>query len=239
MEERVGPTAVFGERMKIRHEAKKAFAHADSSNRTVEAMLRQAAPLVGDYRVGDLISFQREQESHGIARKRWSSASRIIGFEGRKVCWVTCEGVPYCIATDRMRPANESEALAYQYLRDHEAPMPRGQQQSFVDHSVQPDEDHEEAPDPVGSSDEELIPAGQQEEDLEDEDEIIPIPRIVRGDVEQRRVEKRPYSFRGDFPLEASRTCSQAESSTVASTICCTNAVGNRVASQSTKKTAF
>ena len=30
----------------------------------------------------------------------------------------------------------------------------RGQQQSVVDHSVQPDEDDEEAPDPVGSSDE-------------------------------------------------------------------------------------
>jgi hypothetical protein len=158
--------------MKIRHEAKKAFAHADSSNRTAKAMLRKAAPLVGDYRVGGPISFQREKKSRGIARKRWSSASRIIGFEGHKVCWVICEGIPYCIATDRMRPANESEAPAYQYLRDHEAPMPRGQQQSFVDHSVQPDEDEEEAPDPVASSDEELIPAGQQQSDLEDEDEI-------------------------------------------------------------------
>ena len=45
-------------------------------------------------------------------------------------------------------------------------------------------------------------------------EESIPIPRIVRGDVEQRRVEKRPYSVRDDFPVEALRTYSQAESST-------------------------
>jgi hypothetical protein len=124
--------------MKIRHEAKKAFARADSSARFAKAMLRKAAPLVRDYRVRDLISFQRERIRYGIARKRWSSASRIIGFEGQKVCWVICEGVPYCVATDRMRPANESEALAYQYLHDHENPMLRGQRQSFVDHAIQP-----------------------------------------------------------------------------------------------------
>ena len=91
VEERVDPTTVFGERMKFRYEAKKAFAHADSSTKTAKDMLRKAAPLVGDYRAGDLIFFQREQKSYGIARKRWSSASSIIGFEG---------------------PANESEALA-------------------------------------------------------------------------------------------------------------------------------
>jgi hypothetical protein len=69
LEERVDPRTIFAERMDYRHEAKKAFVHADSSKRVAKAMLRKAAPLIGDYRVGDLISFQREQGSGGVARQ--------------------------------------------------------------------------------------------------------------------------------------------------------------------------
>eukprot|EP00973_Karenia_brevis_P085247 11832235-Karenia_brevis.AAC.1 len=68
--------------MAMRQEAKKAFMELDSSQRVARAMLRKAAPIVGDYRVGDLISFQREKGTHGNRRKRWSPAARIIGFEG-------------------------------------------------------------------------------------------------------------------------------------------------------------
>ena len=49
------------------------------------------------------------------------------------------EGVPVCVATDRLRPCTAAEALAYEYLSRHHdggvgryAPEP-GQQQSFVD----------------------------------------------------------------------------------------------------------
>eukprot|EP00973_Karenia_brevis_P096075 12430486-Karenia_brevis.AAC.1 len=56
----------------------------DSSQRVARAVLRKAAPKTGEYRVGDLISFQREQGSHGNRRKRWSPAARIIGFEGSR-----------------------------------------------------------------------------------------------------------------------------------------------------------
>ncbi len=70
LEERVDPSTIFAERMDYRHEAKKAFVHADSSSKVAKAMLRKAAPMIGDYRVGDMIAFQREQGSHGITRKR-------------------------------------------------------------------------------------------------------------------------------------------------------------------------
>ena len=135
---RVDPTTIFAERMAIRHEAKKAFVYYDSSARVAKALLRKAAPVLGEYRVGDLISFRRDHKSDGSKhterRKRWSPASRIIGFEGKKVCWAICEGVPFCLALDRIRPANDSELLAYRYLHHAEDQMPAGQQQSFVDY---------------------------------------------------------------------------------------------------------
>jgi hypothetical protein len=233
VEERVDPPTVFGERMKIRREAKKAFVRADSSARFAKAMLRKAAPLVRDYRARDLISFQREQISDGIARKRWSSASRIIGFEGQKVCWVICEDVPYCVATDRMRPANESEALAYQYPHDQENPMLRGQRQSFVDHAIQPDEDEAEAPDLVVESEESVTGSAEQQgevrSDSEDEDDVMPLPQIVRTASSRKATIQCPERF----------TCRSIENlfsgrmfDRVTSTICCTNAIGNRVTSQ-------
>ena len=85
LEERGDPPTIFAERMDIRHEAKKAFVHVDSSKRIAKALLRKAAPIVSEYQIGDLISFQREQGSGGVRRKRWSPAARIIGFEGPKV----------------------------------------------------------------------------------------------------------------------------------------------------------
>ena len=105
LEERVDPTTEFGERMRIRHIAKKAYVQIDSGRRVSKALLRKAAPMSGKYRVGDLITYQRDQRSDGSVETknymRWSPASRIIGFEGRgnqkKVCWVLCEGIPVCL----------------------------------------------------------------------------------------------------------------------------------------------
>ena len=88
-------------------------------------MLRKAAPKAGDYKVGDLISFQRNENSKGVQRNRWSPAARAIGFEWPKICWAICEGVPFCLATDWIRPANDAELLAYQMIH-HQELMPRG-----------------------------------------------------------------------------------------------------------------
>ena len=68
VQERDGDSStIFARRMQIRHEAKKAFVHLDSSERVARAMLRKQAPMVQDYQVGDLISFQRRQ---GSGRRR-------------------------------------------------------------------------------------------------------------------------------------------------------------------------
>ena len=65
LEERVDPTTEFGERMRIRHIAKKAYVQIDSGRRVAKARLRKAAPKSGKYRVGDLITYQRDHRSDG------------------------------------------------------------------------------------------------------------------------------------------------------------------------------
>ena len=57
----VDPTAIFAERMAIRHAAKRAYVYNDSSEKVPKAVLRKAAPKVKDYRDGDIVSFLREQ----------------------------------------------------------------------------------------------------------------------------------------------------------------------------------
>ena len=69
VQERVDPTTNFAEKMAIRHEAKKAFIHIDSSQGVSKALLRKAAPKTADFQVGDLVSFQREQGAEGERRK--------------------------------------------------------------------------------------------------------------------------------------------------------------------------
>ena len=135
VQERVDPTSIFAERMAWRHAAKKAFVETDSSKRVSRALLRKAAPVVKDYQVGDLISFQRNKDSNGIHANRWSPASRIIGFEKDKVIWAVCEGVPFCLSVDRVRPCNDAELLSYQMMHGDEPPefVEPQVQQGYVD----------------------------------------------------------------------------------------------------------
>ena len=128
--------------MEYRHAAKKAFVHADSSRRVASALLRKAAPTVGPYQVGDLISFQREQGSGNIKRDRWSPPARIIGFEHNdKVCWAICEGTPFCLATDKIMPANDAQTLAYRLLHEGEDRLAPEVQQSYIDNRTVVDDE--------------------------------------------------------------------------------------------------
>ena len=127
----------FSRQASIRATARKAFAEHDVGSRTARAVLRKAAPVVGPYSVGDVVCF-RKRPTEGDVSAKWSTGSRIVGFDGKNV-WVITEGVPVCVATDRLRPCTAAEALAYEYLTKHHdggmtryAP-PEGQQQSFVD----------------------------------------------------------------------------------------------------------
>ena len=68
LEERAGPTTIFAERMELRRQAKKAFMLPDSSRRIAKALQRRAAPVIGEYLVGDLVSFQPIERSTGHTR---------------------------------------------------------------------------------------------------------------------------------------------------------------------------
>eukprot|EP00973_Karenia_brevis_P052785 7336560-Karenia_brevis.AAC.1 len=78
-------------------------------------MARKAAPVAMDYAVCDLVGFRRTREEQHPER-RWSTAIRIIGFNGEEVAWGLCEGVLVAIATDKIRPCIPNETLAYLYL---------------------------------------------------------------------------------------------------------------------------
>ena len=83
--------------------------------------MRKSAPLPGNYSVGDLINFQikvvdRDDSRAESEAYRWSSTARIVGFENDKTLWVLCEGTPFCVAIDRIRPSTPAETLAYLYL---------------------------------------------------------------------------------------------------------------------------
>ena len=116
----------FGRIAKIREKARKAFIRADMSSRVRRAILRKSAPIPKEYGVGDLVCFRTDQLG-------WSTVSRIIGFDGPKVVWVLCKGTPACVALDRLRPVNASEALAHQFLRGQKPFVFGSSQQGYMD----------------------------------------------------------------------------------------------------------
>ena len=60
----------------------------------------------------------------------------MIGFEGDRVVWGLCNGVPVCVATDKIRPCTPEKTLAYLYLNDQSmqnyTPARTDQQQKYV-----------------------------------------------------------------------------------------------------------
>ena len=109
----------FSKIAKIREKARKAFIRVDMSSRVRRAILRKSAPISKEYGVGDLVCFRTDQLG-------WFTVSRIIGFDGSKAVnaandtshsWhLGSKGTLACVALDRLRPVNASEALAHQYL---------------------------------------------------------------------------------------------------------------------------
>ena len=95
---------------------------------------------------------------------QWSTAFRIVGFETQpekgeegpgtpQTCWVICDGIPICVATEKLRPSTAPELLAYQYMqgKDYRPPAvsETQAQQSFIDERDEiPPLVSEEHPDP-------------------------------------------------------------------------------------------
>ena len=62
----------------------------------------------------------------------------MIAFDGEKTAWGLCEGVPVCVATDKIRPCSAEETLAYLYLNKNKPSIDysragAGEQENFID----------------------------------------------------------------------------------------------------------
>ena len=121
------PGTAFARRAELRASARRAFIREDCGRRVARAVLRKAAPLVGEYATGDIVCYRKEDQG-------WSPACRLIGFDGNKTAWLICAGTPVCAAVDRLRPATSAEALAMQFAQNvkYEPGHPEDQQ-AFVD----------------------------------------------------------------------------------------------------------
>ena len=100
------------------------------------AILRKSAPVIGNDQVVNLACFHHKD---GVTpESRWSTALRIIGFQGENNVWLLTEGVPVCAATDKIQPCTPAESMAYLYLHtdgpvvDY-VPGPDDEQQNCVD----------------------------------------------------------------------------------------------------------
>ena len=119
-----GPTT-FRVQSRYRAKAREACVRWDCGERVRRAALRRAAPVVGSYQVGDVVSYCTEARAgeHGL---QWSVGSRLTGFEKDRnslgetqprSCWIICGSVPVCVASDRLRPCTSAELLAFHYTQ--------------------------------------------------------------------------------------------------------------------------
>ena len=120
--------STFGIQSRYRAKARECFVRWDCGQKMQRALLRKAAPITGQYEVGDIVSYCRNTRK-GEKGLQWSTGSKIIGFErskqdksqeNPKTCWVLCDGVPVCVGTDKIRPCTAPELLAYNYTFEND-----------------------------------------------------------------------------------------------------------------------
>ena len=181
-----GPTT-FGVQSRFRAKAREAFVRWDCGERVRRAALRKAAPVVGSYQVGDIVSYCREARAgeHGLQK---SVGSRLIGFDKDKnrlcetlprTCWVICDFLSLCVAIDRLRPCTPAELLALHHTQTKSSSplaVDVQTQQGFIDeraalHSPK-------VADPLRTADEDL------DEDKRD-DEMSEPTQMTRADIER------------------------------------------------------
>ena len=118
---KLDPETVFAKQQGLRTAARKAYVKVDCGKRVARAVLRKSAPIINQYQVGALVSFPHKDPT--TAENRWSTASRIIYFQGEKVGWLLTEGVPVCAALDKIRPCTPAESMAYLYMHTDGLPL--------------------------------------------------------------------------------------------------------------------
>ena len=146
--------------------------------------------------MGDLVEFKRDQGAK-TPEERWSTVTRLIGFDGDKVAWGLCEGVPVCVSTDKIRPASPEKVLAYMYLNgvslsDYTSARPEDQQ-NYVDESrssssratrsteVPDSTTRTTEPAPVESVDPEAVEEDLLEEEYDEMFDSLPETRHLEG----------------------------------------------------------
>eukprot|EP00959_Pyramimonas_sp_CCMP1952_P231238 4833495-Pyramimonas_sp.AAC.1 len=72
----------FSRQAAIQASARQAFAERDVGSGAARAALRKAAPVAGEYQVSDEACF-RKRPTDGEVSAAWSSASRIVGCDGK------------------------------------------------------------------------------------------------------------------------------------------------------------
>eukprot|EP00959_Pyramimonas_sp_CCMP1952_P197155 4123019-Pyramimonas_sp.AAC.3 len=204
----------------IRAAARNTFAEHDVGSRTARAAPRRAAPVAGPYSVGDVVCF-RKRPTEGDVGAKWSTGSRIVGFDGKNA-WVITEGVPVCVATDRLRPCTAAEALAY-------AP-PEGEQQSFVDErreinepgsasgarpetvaEVQQPERQEQAIEQMDEQHGNPIDDGTDDDLMDDDLAIVPVAAQQRTPLQRNLLDDVPHDIRAREEVMRRRVDSASE----------------------------
>ena len=87
MQEGCGGTTEFARCARYRDCSHEAFMNTDWSRRLQKALQRKAAPQKGEYKVGDIVAFQKAQGAMTDENRR-HPGSRIAGFDGKATCWV-------------------------------------------------------------------------------------------------------------------------------------------------------
>ena len=111
----------FGMRAKQRLEARKVMVHIDCGHRFKQSQIKRAEPLKGDYSVGDLVMYRKDQESEKPGDE-WCGPSRIVGFDGKTVN-VVHGTMPVMTSLHRLRPPSAAEMMAYQVLNRQMRPV--------------------------------------------------------------------------------------------------------------------
>ena len=201
LEARHDPTSIFAMQNLARIEAQKAFVHIDTSKRVQRAPLRNAQPYAMEYQVGDVVCFRRDN-NNPYGKTTWSTACRIIGFEGDKSCRVLSQGIPVLVSVHALRPTQDAEALALSILKG-EPLVPEGvvtnTQQAYVDLRGQEPHTGLDHPDGRGSSSAGPILRSVPEEAEDDEGE----ESDTIGEIDFRNLETPLYSPRASVSREA------------------------------------
>ena len=187
------PGTAFTRRAELRASAHRAFTREDCGRRVARAVLRKAAPPVGEYATGDIVCYRKEDQG-------WSPACRLIGFNGNKTAWLICAGTPVCAAVDRLRPATSAEALAMQFAQNvkYEPGHPEDQQ-AFVDARA-----------PLNRDEDELVDDTLEDRPVQDTNDAethhsLMEPEFERGNTPPKTRPRRSEELLNDGPIALRR----------------------------------